>query len=152
DCASRSGYPSARTSFFSISADPAFTDATTFSGRGSLCSGRSGDREGQGFGRSLRRAAAVRAQGEGSVIEGGSAPTVPRFLPKEDAMSTDQVARRIEGLKDQDEDVRRESAWALGNIGPEARDAVSGLIEILKDQDEDVRYSAAWALGRMGPA
>jgi HEAT repeat protein len=54
----------------------------------------------------------------------------------------------IERLKDKNSDVRRNVAWALGEIG-DAR-AVDALIKALKDEDSDVRKSVAWALGEIG--
>jgi len=46
-----------------------------------------------------------------------------------------------------------EMAYALGQIGPEAAEAVGPLSEIVADKygHEYVRGGAAWALGRMGP-
>src|SRR5262249_8383862 len=73
-------------------------------------------------------------------------------LSKEDAMSTDQVARRIGDLRDRDEEVRSGAAYVRGEIGPAAKEAVPALIESLKDQDKGVRCWAAWALGEIGPA
>jgi len=48
----------------------------------------------------------------------------------------------------EDEDVRKQVAWALREIG-DAR-AVEPLIQALKDKDEGVPAAAAWALGRIG--
>jgi HEAT repeat protein len=47
---------------------------------------------------------------------------------------------------------RAASARILGEIGPQARDAVGGLAEALKDPDRDVRQNAAYALGYIGKA
>ena len=58
----------------------------------------------------------------------------------------------IEALKDDDNEVRRNAASALGRIGPAAEAAVPALIEALKDDDNEVRRNAAFALGRIGPA
>ena len=44
------------------------------------------------------------------------------------------------------------AVWALGKIGPAAKQAVLPLIEILKDADWRVRGYAAIALGEIGPA
>jgi HEAT repeat protein len=56
----------------------------------------------------------------------------------------------IERLKDEDSDVRKNVAWALGEIG-DAR-AVGALIEALRDKDSKVRRSVAEALGKIGDA
>jgi HEAT repeat protein len=60
----------------------------------------------------------------------------------------------LEALNDENKDVRREAASALGQIGrtaPEALTSVPKLINALLDKDETVRQTAAEALGRMGP-
>jgi len=54
----------------------------------------------------------------------------------------------IKALKDQDETVRSQAAWALGAIGDgRASDALAAT---LKDTSPKVRRQAAWALGVMG--
>jgi HEAT repeat protein len=58
------------------------------------------------------------------------------------------VPALIEALKDDDEDVRRAAAGALGEIGDPQ--AVPALIEALKDDDEYVRRAAVGALGKIG--
>jgi HEAT repeat protein len=58
----------------------------------------------------------------------------------------------IRVLKDRDEDVRGESAAALGHIGPEARDAVGDLVQLLKDESKAVRRQAATALKMIDPS
>jgi HEAT repeat protein len=54
----------------------------------------------------------------------------------------------ISGLKDADESVRRNSAWALGESGE--TQAVNALIESLNDEDSSVRSTAANSLGKIG--
>jgi HEAT repeat protein len=54
----------------------------------------------------------------------------------------------IEALEDPDDDVRWNTAEALGNIGSEA--AIDGLIKALEDPNGDVRWNAAEALGNIG--
>ena len=60
----------------------------------------------------------------------------------------------IKLLDSEYEDVRRPAAWALGNIGEEARDAVPLLIQMLEDWARSMgeRIDAAYALGRIGSA
>ncbi len=54
--------------------------------------------------------------------------------------------------KDGDKYFRRHAAFALGNIGPEAKEAVPALINALeKDGDKDVRWRAADALVNIDP-
>ena len=54
----------------------------------------------------------------------------------------------IQVLQDQDEKVRFAAAYALGEIGEGAVNAVPALIQAL--QDEHVRGNAAMALGQIG--
>src|SRR5215813_1203778 len=65
--------------------------------------------------------------------------------------SRGQIGQKRADLKDQDVTVRLAAARALGNIGPEAKEAVPDLIAALKDQDALVRGYAAGALGNIGP-
>ena len=54
----------------------------------------------------------------------------------------------IDGLRDSDATIRKWSAFVLGNIGPDARDAIPTLIVLLgQDPNETVRAMAARALG-----
>jgi len=50
-------------------------------------------------------------------------------------------------LNDEDSDVRRSAAYALGKIRNEA--AVEALLQALNDEDSDVRRSTAYALGKI---
>ena len=52
----------------------------------------------------------------------------------------------ILALTDENWDVRRKAAWALGNMG---EPAVKPLILALTDENWDVRRKAAWALGNI---
>ena len=45
--------------------------------------------------------------------------------------------------------VRSKAALALGNLGPDAREAVPALVKLLKGQPLD--YSVVAALGNLGP-
>lgn len=53
----------------------------------------------------------------------------------------------IDCLLSADPQVRERAAWAIGNIGDEARPASDSLRRLLKDPAENVRSRAAWALG-----
>ena len=53
-------------------------------------------------------------------------------------------------IKDKSPEVRETAAGALGNIGPQAREAITFLAESLKDASVDVRAAAADSLGRVG--
>jgi len=63
-----------------------------------------------------------------------------------------QLERLIRELQDADSDVRSNAAMALGEIGPEAKDAVPTLIQLLQNEDAEgfVRANAALALGQIG--
>jgi HEAT repeat protein len=54
----------------------------------------------------------------------------------------------IKALKDQEENVRMQAAWALGTIRD--RRASDPLAAALKDSSPRVRRQAAWALGSLG--
>ncbi len=62
----------------------------------------------------------------------------------------EDVSALIHKLKDKDTDVRWRAAYALGRIGPAAKEAVPVLIATLKDKE--VRTNAVFALGEIGPA
>jgi HEAT repeats len=55
-------------------------------------------------------------------------------------------------LADKNAEVRCAAAWALGNIGPDARHAVPGLRGLLEDEDWYVREAAAEALKKIKAA
>jgi HEAT repeat protein len=59
------------------------------------------------------------------------------------------VAALLVALKDNDENVRLQSAWSLGAIGPRARDAISALVELTGDSSQDVRQTAAASLAHI---
>lgn len=59
----------------------------------------------------------------------------------------------IQALENQDRGVRWGAAWVLGEIGPEAKEAVPALSKALvEDEDAMVRQQAAEALRDIGPA
>jgi HEAT repeat protein len=56
-------------------------------------------------------------------------------------------------LKDDDSQHRREAAFALAALGPDAKDATPVLIEVMtSDEEPSVRHAAIYALGKIGPA
>lgn len=61
------------------------------------------------------------------------------------------VSEFVKQLKDDDPEVRRAAARALGEKGPGARAAVPALAAALKDKDLFVRRFSAQALGEIGP-
>ncbi len=60
------------------------------------------------------------------------------------------VGALCRGLKDPNEDVREQSAKALGKIGDKS--AVPALIGVFGDSDEAIPKAAALAIGRIGDA
>ena len=58
------------------------------------------------------------------------------------------VPHLIRALDDEDLDVQRTAAWALGELGDDR--ALEPLIAALKDENGRVRSSAAFALGKLG--
>src|SRR5262245_6539542 len=67
------------------------------------------------------------------------------------AQKADQISDLTQRLQSQDSIIRRNAAYALGQIGAGAKEAVPALIAALKDRDTEVRRSAASALGQIGP-
>ncbi len=57
----------------------------------------------------------------------------------------------IKKLASKDNEVRREAARGLGELGKDAKAAIKPLVKALKDQDSFVRRFAAQALGSIGP-
>src|SRR5262249_7462652 len=55
-------------------------------------------------------------------------------------------------LKDKNDKVREQAAWALGHIGPDSQSAVGPLTEALKDPNVAVSFNAFEALGHIGPS
>ncbi len=78
-------------------------------------------------------------------------------LPRSAAGSLAQIGPAAipalkEALVDDNPQVRRQAAQALGKMGPDAAPAVSELTHALSDADPTVREAAAQALGKIGPA
>jgi HEAT repeat protein len=61
----------------------------------------------------------------------------------------DAIPALIEALKDNDVQVRRTVARALGKIGPAAKSAVPALQKVTNDADRQVRDAATLALKRI---
>ena len=61
-----------------------------------------------------------------------------------------QIEELIQALQDDNWRVRQSAVWALGEIRPDAKQAVPHLILALQDDDEYVRYCAVEALGKIG--
>ena len=58
-----------------------------------------------------------------------------------------KIEKLIKQLRDQNEEVRWDAGYALGQIG---KDAVPALVQALQDENAKVRGSAAVALGEIG--
>jgi hypothetical protein len=54
-------------------------------------------------------------------------------------------------LQNRTGEIRGRAAWALGTVGPAAREAAPALGELLKDEEPIIRLSAAYALWRIDP-
>jgi HEAT repeat protein len=70
-------------------------------------------------------------------------------------MGTSAVKPLVKAVKDKgtETSVRQKAVTSLGQIGPEAREAVPALMTVLKGKDnEEVRVEAATALGNIGSA
>jgi HEAT repeat protein len=52
-------------------------------------------------------------------------------------------------LDSKDKEVRFYAIWALGWVGPDAKDAVPGLIKAMADKDDNIRRKAAYSLGHI---
>jgi HEAT repeat protein len=60
------------------------------------------------------------------------------------------IAKLAEFLSAQDADARADAVLALGQLGPQAAEALPAIEIALVDESSDIRHSAAWALGNMG--
>lgn len=87
---------------------------------------------------------------------------LPRFVDAEEAVAQSAamgagslgkpaLPRLLRGLADDNPRVRRWSAFALGEMRGEAREAVADLAERIDDTDEQVRAEVLGALGGIGP-
>jgi HEAT repeat protein len=66
------------------------------------------------------------------------------------AADEERIAVLIKQLEDKQPDVRSGAAFALGKLGPEAKNAVPALIKCLYDKDQEVKTYVARALGMIG--
>ena len=66
--------------------------------------------------------------------------------------ATDELDDLIAALGSDDLAARRDAAYDLAKIGPDAEPAVAALMVALKDGDEQVRFQSTMALARIGPA
>lgn len=73
-----------------------------------------------------------------------------KIVPKDNPALILAVPVLIKGLEHEHELVRRESAEALGSLGPSALQAREPLKKLLTDADESVRNAAAEALKKIG--
>jgi HEAT repeat protein len=64
-------------------------------------------------------------------------------------MGREIVPHMIRLLKDDNWEMRRGSAWMLGKLGPDAKDAIPALTEALNDPSEAVRMKAAESLKKI---
>jgi HEAT repeat protein len=62
------------------------------------------------------------------------------------------IDKLIEFVSAADIDARADAVVALGQLGPQAAEAISAIEIALADESSEVRHSAAWALGNMGEA
>ena len=67
------------------------------------------------------------------------------------AQESPDVSELIEQLKSTDLNTRRDAAYALSDVGPDAVSAVPALIEALGDSDQQVWFQSTMALARIGP-
>lgn len=72
------------------------------------------------------------------------------FNSYKDVIQPSSVSILIKALNDSERWVRISAAVALGQIGPEAKEAVPSLAKGLNDTDPGMRYRAAEALGKIG--
>ena len=82
-----------------------------------------------------------------NVLAGG---WVDYLRPKVNIGATLQAL--VAALNDSDPSVRGWSAQAIGEIGPDAAEAIPALLTLLKDENEGARNSACIALRGIGPA
>jgi len=52
-------------------------------------------------------------------------------------------------LSNEDSDVRKRAAWAVGRMGSDAKNLIPQLLQLFRDENSDVRKAAAWAVGQM---
>jgi HEAT repeat protein len=87
----------------------------------------------------------------GTIIAGMAAFVGARTERTSNAEPLAQVVDLIESLRNGSDQVRREAAAGLRNLGPSATPAMTALLAALRDESAVVRAEAAAALGRLGP-
>ena len=103
---------------------------------------------------------AVEAAAEIGPAAGEAVPMIADLLWTESSLAAARALARIGGasvprlvqaLAEEDWYPRANAAWALGEIGPEAREAIPALEALARDedQDEEVRQAAAEALEKI---
>jgi HEAT repeat protein/3',5'-cyclic AMP phosphodiesterase CpdA len=83
-----------------------------------------------------------------SLVSGLAIPQLLKIQLLEITKSEKAIPELVKALNDEDSDVRRRAAEALGKIGSDA--AIEELVKALNDEDSDVRRRAAEALGKIG--
>ena len=80
----------------------------------------------------------------------------PQRLPDSEGLDSniptdpESIKELYESLKDDNPEVRMQSARAIGKVKPDPDDAVPRLIELLSDEFPEVRIAGAKALGEFG--
>jgi HEAT repeat protein len=109
------------------------------------------------------RVAAMKALGNRGTAGKDAVPILVERLCRYAADEADLAARAlaqigassvpelVKALADASPAVRKRGLWALGVIGPDAREAVQPVSDFLTDKDATVRLLAAGVLGEMGP-
>jgi HEAT repeat protein len=83
-------------------------------------------------------------------FEGADEEMVHEALNAISGLGPAAVPKLIDALKH--EKARPYVVYMLGQIGPEAKDAVAELVKLLDDKNADVRSEVPLALGKIGPA
>lgn len=103
------------------------------------------------------------ASGAGEEVQPGNTATVSQPATNRSGLADFETIRKygaqvkasipalLEGLQSKESSIRRNAAFSLGEIGPEAETAINDLAKALRnDPDMEVRRNAAFALGEIG--
>ncbi|MAI35596.1 MAG: hypothetical protein CMM07_28495 [Rhodopirellula sp.] len=85
------------------------------------------------------------------LIYGASPTAVSSQEPPADAATIGDAEKLAETLGDADLNKRRNAAYQLATMGPDALPAIDALIAKLDDRDEQVWMQAVTAIGKIGP-